>query len=307
MNKLAILLTIVLLAPGLQAEKLSGSLEDQQQQVKNLRRDIAIINLLNGLTLSRQQMNAIYELAQAAHGVRISAAGLSTDAGQAMHEAIDAFSALKQEITKGAPASGQIPKRAQQAKKRLEDLHQQIEQSVLTKMQKLERQLVKVLTPGQVYLVENFKPCLIPPDDIGNPLSIGQAEVNYKVINRLQRLRKMPDRIWEFRRGHVLERLVSRYEKFVTLTDKEKSTERARLRKVLTRVRRLSDIDFEMEKTALAEQLKPPDKFEQLHQQALGRLVRHKYKPSKLARFFLNERIIPILRKRLESDELAGN
>lgn len=72
---------------------------------------------------------------------------------------------------------------------------------------------------------------------------------------------------------------------------------------MLDRVRRMSDVDFELEKEKLAMELKPANKIEYLHKQ-IERCSPYQRRPkiSKPGRYFLSDRIIPILEERLAAD-----
>lgn len=272
------------------------------KKVHELRKDISTINLLNGLNLSRKQMKQVLSLARLAEEARQYAASRMEET---LTEAREAFSALKKEIKKGSPAQGHLPERAKLINNRLKDLHQDIQVDTSDRMQKIEARLRQVLTSGQIHIVSEFKPCLIPPDELGEPARAGQADPSSKIIKHLRRLRELPDWAWERRKERIVKRVVERIAKHFRLTDEEKDAEYARLSKLFERARALSEIDFEVEKLTLADEIKPRDRIDELQKEIEQRLPAHRKQP-KLVRFLLDDRIIPILEDRLQKNELAG-
>jgi hypothetical protein len=271
------------------------------KKVHELRQDISTINLLNGLNLSRKQMKQVLSLARLAEEARQYAA---SQMKEVLPEAEEAFSALREEIVKGSPAQGYLPKRAKLINNRLKDLHQDIQADMSNRMQQIEGRLREVLTAGQIPIVSEFKPCLIPPDELGEPARAGQADPSSKLITKLRRLRELPDWAWENRKEFIVERVVERIAKHFRLTDEEMDAEYARLLKLFERARALSEIDFEVEKLTLANAIKPRDRIDELQKEIEWRLPHHRKQP-KLTRFLLNDRIIPILQDRLQKNEMA--
>jgi hypothetical protein len=274
---------------------------DAEKKVHDLRRDISTINLLNGLNLTRTQMQKVLALARQAEEARQYA---SDQMKEAMSEAQAAFVSLKEEIKKGSPAQGYIPDRAKLINHRLKDLHQEIEQVTSERIEQLEARLRQVLTSGQIHIVSEFKPCLIPPDELGEPARAGQADPSSKIIKHLRRLRTLPDWAWERRKYVIVERVVDRISKNFRLTPEEQDAEYARLLKLFERARSLSEVDFEVEKVPLANQIKPRDRIQALQKEIERRLPAHRKQP-KLVRFLLHDRIIPIMEERLKKNELA--
>jgi hypothetical protein len=192
------------------------------KKIHELRQDISTINLLNGLNLSRKQMKQVLSLARLAEEARQYAA---SQMEEILPEAQEAFSALKEEIEKGSPAQGYLPERAQLINHRLKDLHQDIQADVSKRLEKIESRLRGVLTAGQIHIVSEFKPCLIPPDELGEPARAGQADPSSKIIKHLRRLRELPDWAWENRKEFLVERVVERIAKHFRLTGEEAQAE----------------------------------------------------------------------------------
>jgi hypothetical protein len=277
-------------------------------RVAELQEDISTINLLNGLNLSQDQMKQILQLAQEARQVRERATINSPSLMDALRQAETSYATLKEEIQKGAPARGQIPTQAAQINHHLKELQDQSNRQMSTEFNSLEGKLRGVLTPEQLKVVEDFSPCLIPPVDLRSPVRAGQAASNHGTVNLLRRLRAIPEDKWQARRRMIAQKIVNNInENHYRMTEAEKTAEEAHLLAVLDKARQMSDMDFELAKEKLAEQIAPQDKIKNLRAEIEARSP-HVRKPqmSRLGRSLLSDNIIPILEQRLANTNLAG-
>ena len=281
-------------------------LRSTQERVHRLQRDISIINLLNGLHLTRDQMTQLLALAKEAHQTREQL--FSQRYRASLQEAETSFTALRQEIQQGAPARGEVPDQARKIKNSLKEMRQQNFQAARQTMQSLETRLTQVLTPEQVQVVKDFTPCLIPPKDLRNPVRAGQAAAHGGMEKRLRRLRAIPEDKWQAHRERIAQRVVDKISKRVKpLTEAEKQEEKARFLALADRIRKMPEVDFEMEKNQLIEELIPQARIKELKAEFEARQSRRgKARGSRLSRYFLNDRIIPILEDRLARGNVAG-
>jgi hypothetical protein len=282
-------------------------LQQLREQVGTLQEDISAINLLNALHLSREQMSQILQLAQEARMARENTIN-SPAFKDSLSQAQAAFNSLRTEIQKGAPARGEIPARAAQIKHRLKDLRDQAHQQLGAQYQGLENKLRGVLSPEQLKVVQDFKPCLIPPRDLRNPVRAGQAASREGAIKHLRRLRQLPEDRWQARKQEIVQRMVNNYSRnHYRLSEAEKQREQARLLNLAAQVRRMSPVDFEMEKEKLAAAFKPQDRMQDLRREVERRVPHGRQAHfSRVGRFLLSERIIPILEERLQHHSLAA-
>jgi hypothetical protein len=280
-------------------------LQQAQERVHRLHQDISLINLLNGLHLTRDQLTQILALAQKARQTREQL--FSRQYRAALQEAKTAFTALRQEIQKGTPARGEVPAQARRINHRLKEMRLQSFQQMRQAMQSLEARLNHVLTPEQVQVVKDFTPCLIPPKDLRNPVRAGQATSHGGMLKRLQRLRSIPADKWQTHRDRIAQRVVHKISKKVKpLTEAEKQEEKSRFLALADRIRQMPEVDFEMEKDKLIEELAPKARIKELKAEIKARHPRRgKHRGSRLTRYFLNERIIPILEERLARGPVA--
>jgi hypothetical protein len=291
----------------------SGALGDPElqqlrEQVATLQEDISAINLLNGLHLSQEQMGQILQLAQEARQARENTIN-SPAFKNSLRQAEAAFNALRTEIQRGAPARGEVPARAAQIEHRLKDLRDQANQQLSTRYQALEEKLRSVLAPEQLKVAQDFNPCLIPPLDLRNPVRAGQAVSSEGVIKHLRRLQQMPEDKWQARKQEIVQRMVDNYSRnHYRLSEAEKQQEQARLLNLAERVRRMSQVDFELAKEKLAEEFTPKDRMKDLRAEVERRAPHGRQAHfSRVGRFLLSERIIPLLEERLQNNTVAAS
>ena len=281
-------------------------LRSAQERVRRLHQEISLINLLNGLHLTRDQMTQLLALAKEARQTREQL--FSQQYRAALQEAETAFTALRQEIQKGNPVRGEVPKQAQNINHRLKEMRHHSFQQMRQAMQSLETRLNQVLTPEQVKVVQDFTPCLIPPKDLRDPVRAGQAAAHGGLEKRLRRLRAIPEDKWQAHRERIAQRVVDKISQRVKpLSEAEKQEEKARFLALADRIRRMPEVDFEMEKAKLIEELAPKARIKELKAEIEDRNPRQgKNRGSRLTRYFLNDRIIPILEERLAQGNVAG-
>lgn len=293
--------------PGLTPAAAAEDSPPLRKQVESLKGDISSINLLNALHLSREQLSQILKLAQEAKRVREGAFN-SPQVISSLQNAAAAFQSLRSEIQQGSPARGEIPARAVQMEHRLKELKEQAIQQLQAQYQALEDRLRRVLSPEQLQVVQDFNPCLIPPLELRNPVRAGQAAVNEGAIKHLRRLRQLPEDKWQAQKQGIIRGMVEKFSKNrYRLSEAEKRQEQARLLEWAEKVRRMPEMDFELNKEKLVESFRPPDRLKELRAE-LERRSPHVRQAnlSKVGRFLLSERLIPILEERLQGSGLAA-
>jgi hypothetical protein len=278
-------------------------------QVHELKSDISTVNLLNGLRLTTEQAEWVLTLAREAENVRKGGVLTGEETyRKALAEAVSACEAFKAEALKGEPPGGRISKQAARANGRLKELQEKRKKLVSEWLVKIDAGLEMVLDEGQLQIIESFKPCLIPPKDLRDPVRAGQAATEGPV-KMLSRLRSVPAKVWNAHKNNVASKHIDRIEKhqFKMLSDKEREAEKRRLIALIEKARRMSDTTFQMEKTELAAELHPTNKIEALKGELKERAPRARVaKCSRAARWLLAPRVIPILEARLKLKTDSG-
>ena len=127
----------------------------------------------------------------------------------------------------------------------------------LPKVVSLSPQIESILTDAQKAILGSFSCCLIPPQDLSDPVRAGQAETGEKQIELLRKVRQIPANLWAGAR----ERILAKYSDATVLfspgaSDEKKAGVRDRVGKALDRARGLTDVAFELEKEELTKSLK---------------------------------------------------
>jgi len=146
---------------------------------------------------------------------------------------------------------------SQELKERYHTLHKEemrLQATYKEEMARLASEVEGVLEPHQLYALESYVPCIIPPE--GEP-RIGQAQGAKGAV--LERLRAIPNDQFALHKEDIarqaLERLKERYHG-VLILDEEK--ELARILGLIEKVRALSDVEFKLQREALIEELLAP-------------------------------------------------
>ncbi|HHT9155720.1 MAG TPA: hypothetical protein ACFYD5_07895 [Candidatus Tripitaka sp. YC43] len=273
------------------ADEGPAGLKEEMRQVEALREDINLLNLLNGLNLTDEQSSRVMNLAAEARAIK---QGRLEENAQLLNEFKETLAILKEGIMdKNWRPDPEIEKKAGQLNHRLKELKEE----GFTRLQALEGEAKGVLTPGQLAIIEDYKPCLIPPKDLKSPTRAGQAFDTAPVEKFLTRVRSIPAERYARARDILTEEFLDRLEKHLgPLPDK--TAKREEVLRVIEQARTMTDEEFALEKEDMASKLAPKPEAgpRQGQRPAFGF---HGQGMDKVGRFLLNERIIPILEKRL--------
>lgn len=115
---------------------------------------------------------------------------------------------------------------------------------------------VEVLTPNQLALLDEYKPCIIVPKTrdtsrIGAPAGGNAA----RMAGRLARIREIPDRMYAAKEREIVDRMAEGIEKHHHNRFKVTDQDKAALAALLDRSRSLSAVDFEAQKLDLAREM----------------------------------------------------
>jgi len=113
-----------------------------------------------------------------------------------------------------------------------------------------------ILTDAQKAGLAAFSCCLLPPKDMSDPSRIGQAESGEQTVESLRQAREIPDALWPAVRRMILERAEALTVAVAPGADEDrKQAVRDRVGDVYDRARAAGDVDFELDKHALAAEL----------------------------------------------------
>lgn len=125
------------------------------------------------------------------------------------------------------------------------------------KLISLSEEVDRLLTDGQKEILRTFACCLIPPRGLSDPVRAGQAAGGEKEIEIFRKIRKIPDVFWPYAKARGLKKLEQLLVfKQPGITEEKIKTTCDRVGELYEKVRALSDVDFEMDKDALAADLR---------------------------------------------------
>jgi hypothetical protein len=244
-------------------------------------REIRVINLLNGLELEHDQADLVLKSAREAQKLE---AGFDAAVEAEGRANLEVLSELREVRLKGRDVPQDLKKRVHQATERVRTLEREHDAAVLA----LASGIVSALRGDQLHALENYKPCLVPPEGPGR---IGQADDPKGGVEKLKRLREMPDRVFSKKKERLareaVERLKRHLPKGYILDD---GAEIRRVLAVFDEARLMSDAEFAVGAEALVEKIR--GRFD-LPKPPIDISV-------KVEKFLLDPAVIPILEERAQ-------
>jgi hypothetical protein len=238
----ALLLIGVFLSPVLEGREMD--------KVKELTKEIQILNLLNGCDLSQQQVLELKEFVQ-----RVEA--IEREFNEYLEENAALFEAgLEKSIEilrKGEALPPSLRKEISSRSHEVKEQHREMEDNIL----EIAGAVEDMLKPHQVQLLKEYVPCLIPPP---GEMRIGQSGTPEGLMVHLERIRELPDTVYREKRDIIVERAVERKKVHTSPRDGfDEEEERERIGDLLDRARGMDDIAFALGKEDLAAGLKGQD------------------------------------------------
>jgi len=266
------------------------SQKEDLNSYRELESQITTLNLINGLYLTEEQMLTIIDLAKGAKKIKED---YLEHYSHRYDEATQPLEDLKSElINDKGYIDEDVKKKAQRVHNK--DLH--IKSEFAEEMRLIIDKTKNTLTENQIYLIRDFKPCLIPPK---GPLRIGQSSDHTGFLEKLERIRSMSERDYLQKRYSMVDRVQGRIEDAPAyrLRGDQMSEEelRGKVIGIFDKVRSLSDVDFEMQKEEIAQEF-----YDIVHPSKKGRPVDI---DRRIQSFLLTPSVISILEEKLASNE----
>ena len=301
-------LSLVLLGTGLMAQNWNEELEREvglERQAKQLRREISLHNLFNGLNLTVNQMEQILKETRRAYLLRKEVFGSGNKRGK---QVLGAYRRILKSVSNGE----RIPKDLEALGGLMELTEKREKKRYLKKMRALERKVLEIMSPAQRKVFRGFDPCLIPPQNLGEPVQVGQASSHNEAKRVLELVRQLPKFGFERQCRKMLKQHMAQLEKFLgPMEPKRKESELTRMVAICGKARNLSDIDFALQADDLAEELEldkqksifknKAEEFMKLIEKVQGGRI------GKVAKHFLDPLVINILEKRIERAKTSPN
>ena len=266
-----------------------------ESRVPMLRAEISTLNLLNGLYLTGDQMTTLLAIARRANAERDRA---RIENAPLQREMEQAFLELRSYVLKGKAIPEDVKVRAQelneQGKVALEDVQR--------KLKELESEVELILTDSQKKVVEDFKPCLVPPKSLGNPSRAGQARDPARGEAALERIRQIPPRRLEFAMARILAKHFEALDKHMpgTLTPEERQAEEQRIVALIRKARAMTDEEFALNKADLGNELTRTLDRRDAEVKEFQARFRETESLGKIGRFLATPEIVPLLEERIK-------
>jgi hypothetical protein len=242
-----------------------------------LRREVQLLNLLHGLELSEAKMRAVIRNAEEAQRIHEE---LSENRRKMEAEAVDVLSQFKAALLRNGSISDGL-------KREWHSLHT----SGDALLSNAERDLSRVagaveatLAEHQLYALGQYTPCVVPPE---GDLRIGQAGGGTAAEAVLVRVRDTPERAFDRQKDRLVSTILRRLGGRLPKGERWNVEAAHTVRSILNQARDLSDVEFELKKEALGQQLV-----------ALAELPEPNI-TTQIKRHLLDPHIIPLLEQRL--------
>ena len=262
---------------------------DELTDAGELQRDVQLLNLLNGLELSADQMRFLLAKAKEAEEIREE---FKSKADENVGETTAVLSELRATLMKGENIPDSLRERWFSVHSKDLALREEYE----SEMTWLAREVQGILESHQIYALEHYVPCVIPPK---GEARIGQAEDTAAGEETLARIRAIPTARFERNKEEIARRIMERLKSYLprgfvpTINEEE---EIARILAILEEARGLSDVEFELQKTDLVQRVKSAYELPEAPVDVCVKIERH----------LLDPRIIPLLEEKLALKEEVG-
>jgi len=257
-------------------------LGEDPNQTQKLRQEIIGLNLINGLELSQDQMEIILQSAEKSKRLREEFQKSIRMLGDDMETELE-------KIKTYLEGNQSIPPSTAQRFHRISNEIKRTKKETEKKIGRLARVVRENLEQHQLFQLQEFIPCIIPPE---GEFRIGQTGDNNRFVRNLERIREIPNRIYEMRKAEIIYRTLQGLKLHMPSGAEIQEDElEERIQNVFQKARRFNDIDFEIHKERLAEELISPIKPSQAENN-IAKMIEI---------FLLCPEIIPILQEKLKS------
>ncbi len=267
-------------------------------EARDVKREINLHNLYNGLHLSVEQMEKIVELARKACDLREKCFGGDN---YRCRQIVQIYREILETVREG----DRIPASLEGMGGVMEIAEKRIRKRYFEGMSELEASVWNALTPAQREVFKTYDPCLIPPKTLRDPVRVGQASTYDEEKRVLDLARGLTDAAFEKECRKVLSAMIGGLEQFLgAMEAAEREAEIKRMVEVCRKARKLSEMDFALKCDEIAEELAihrqkdvlkhKAEEFMDLVRKFQGGLI------GKIANHFLDPMVIPLMTARIE-------
>jgi hypothetical protein len=263
-------------------ETLSSLSSDEESRIAEVTRQIRLLNLVNGLELSRDQMQFIIEKSREAEALRADILRSASGESSEVEHVLKPLSELREVLLRGENIPDTLKAEVHESSLWTKELKHNYDERIA----EMAAQVEDILEPHQIHTIETYVPCLIPPKQG----AAGQAENPQKAIRLLTKIRELSTSEFERNKRALATRIWKDMEKKLPVKRGFGEEEEIRwLESFLTRTRKLSEVEFALQCRSLVHELKDhyyPNK------PTVGI-------PERIVRFLLDAEMAPLLEQKL--------
>ena len=237
--------TSVLVSKAEQTARTLLTRTDEATDASTLRREVQLLNLLNGLELSDDQMHVVLENAKEAERIRKE---LRDEGQESEADIVSVLSQFREALLDGKS----VPDALQREWHELHGKGLALMREYKEEMARLASKVQTALKEHQLHALKQFVPCIVPPK---GDLRIGQAGNTAAAERALARVREMPQQQFDRHKVQLAERALERWKQHLPKGFGPDERARRVVVSIMEEARALSDVEFEVEKADLAQRL----------------------------------------------------
>lgn len=283
------------------------TLDECDREIGELRADINLLNLYNGLNLTSKQIEIILKEAR---GATKTTRAMDEQTAREERKSALREKELLEDLRRHLAKNKDVPStlRARYDNLRRERHQAQINGNAAVQNQdRIAQSAARVealLTEAQLEVLRTYKPCLIPPRDLRDPVRVGQSGDDTRYAPVIERIRKLPDFVYEANREKIIDSIVKAAEKHNgKLDDEARKVYGETVADVLAEARAMNEAEFQFNKQELSRKIETEDRIQSIKEELAASGLAWFERQGQIARFFLTPRAIPILEKRLRLNE----
>ena len=217
------------------------------ERVRMLSKEVKILNLLNGIELSKKQKVAIKSSINEIKKIEENFKREIVEKTELFEVGLEKSIEI---LSDGKELPPSLEKDISTYSHSLKEMMREKEEEIF----EVARGVEDILEPQQFYQLETFIPCLIPPPGESR---VGQAGSSEIIVRHLEKIRNIPDDVFMSNEEYLIDRIIKKEKEHLPiLAEFDEDAERQRLEQLLNKVRNMSDIDFALNKEKLAEEFK---------------------------------------------------
>ncbi len=256
--------------------------EDKDNRIHALHRDVILLNLVNGLYLTPEQARTLIDKIEDAEKVR-------GNFQSAMEKISSEFETTLETVRNVLLDGDEVPDVLKKRVHQVQQKRHRLEDNQGSALNRLENEVEDLLTPNQLHVIADYKPCIVPPAQGKIGQSVETAAEG--IVRAMTRFRRMSPNQYRMAKEMFVDIHLKKVSRVVGFENDTASDDYQKMvSETLDFSRSLSDKEFLIQKAGLAQSLIPE------------KMKSHKRKSNQLGRtgrFLLDPALIPLLESTL--------